>query len=270
MTEQGEVIAQKYNNYLTAAHNLELLLAGSLGASLLAEGKVYPKELGRAMDQLHESSRRTYSSLLETRGFIDFFRQATPIDALENSAIGSRPSRRSGQSGLRDLRAIPWVFSWNQSRFFLPGWYGVGSALEELQGSDPSLYRLMKENWMNWPFLRYLLYNIESSLESASVEWMKAYGRLVPSTSLRTHFLEQIVGEYNVTRRHLEIIMGIPLRKRRPRFFKTLHYRDEWLALLHAEQIRRLRRWRQSGSKEDLVDVLQSINAVAAGLRTTG
>lgn len=270
VTEQGEVIAQKYNNLLTAAHNLELLLAGCLGASLLSRPEDRVPGLEPAMDRLQESSHRTYAGLLASDGFVEFFRQATPIDALENSTIGSRPSRRTGRSGLGDLRAIPWVFSWNQSRFFLPGWYGVGSALEELGENEPDLHRQIRENWKNWPFLRYLLYNIESSLESASVDWMKAYGRLVGDPVLRRRFLRRIVGEYETTRRQLDAIMGEPLAVRRPRFFRTLHYRDEWLSLLHAEQIRRLRRWREAPSPEKLLDVLQSINAVAAGLRTTG
>ncbi|MEZ5278128.1 MAG: phosphoenolpyruvate carboxylase [Opitutaceae bacterium] len=271
-TEQGEVIAQKYNNHLTAAHNLELLVAGCLGAALLGEtgGQPDPEGLRCAMDVLKGTSHSAYTALVESAGFIEFFRQATPIDALENSSIGSRPSRRSGRSSLQDLRAIPWVFSWNQSRFFLPGWYGVGTALAALEKDEAFLYRELCRDWKRWSFSRYLLYNIESSIESASVDWMKAYASLVAKSGLRSEFLGRILEEYELTRHHLEAIMGDPLEVRRPRFYKTLHHRDEWLSLLHNAQIHRLRRWRRSGRDEDLLDVLQSVNAIAAGLRTTG
>ena len=139
LTEQGETIAQKYANGATANFNLELLLAGTAGTSLRpAGGPVVP--VGSAMENsvnlLVAASREVYEGLLRAPDFMEFYSQATPIDALEQSSIGSRPSRRTGQRTLADLRAIPWVFSWNQSRFYLPGWYGVGSALAKLREAD--------------------------------------------------------------------------------------------------------------------------------------
>ena len=115
LTEQGEVIGQKFNTATTASSNLETLLAGSLGAQLLTLAKEEPDEITGIMDRLAESSRLAYRELLETDGFVEFYRQATPIDAIERGRIGSRPSRRTGQASPQDLRAIPWVFSWNQS-----------------------------------------------------------------------------------------------------------------------------------------------------------
>ena len=122
LTEQGETIAQKYANRLTAVYNLELLFAGMTRATLLDWHSPEPAHpLEPTMDWLADESRQTYSRLLETDGFLTFFRQATPIDVIEESRIGSRPSRRTGQPALADLRAIPWVFSWSQARFYLSG-----------------------------------------------------------------------------------------------------------------------------------------------------
>ena len=120
LTEQGETIAQKYANLGTAHYQLEMLVAGTAGSSLLQENQPrLHNPMEGVIDDLIESSRQAYRQLLEADGFIDFFREATPIDVIESSRIGSRPSRRSGQRSLSDLRAIPWVFAWSQSRFFL-------------------------------------------------------------------------------------------------------------------------------------------------------
>ena len=134
LTEQGETIAQKYANRSTATYNLELLLAGVTGITLRQRHIHEPlDDPVSVVGELSESSRNAYRALLGMEGFIDFFRSATPIDALELSRIGSRPSRRTGQRSLADLRAIPWVFSWTQSRYYLPGWFGIGTALHRLQ-----------------------------------------------------------------------------------------------------------------------------------------
>ena len=136
MTEQGETIAQKYANRSTATYNLELLLAGVTGITLLQRHIREPvDDAVSVIGELSEFSRDAYRGLLAMEGFIEFFRSATPIDALELSSIGSRPSRRTGQRSLADLRAIPWVFSWTQSRYYLPGRFGIGTALHRLKGS---------------------------------------------------------------------------------------------------------------------------------------
>jgi phosphoenolpyruvate carboxylase len=127
LTEQGETIAQKYANRVTAAHNLELLLASTLDATQTdRHTAVDDHPLAPTMDRLSTTSRGVYRDLLTRDGFVRFFSQATPIDAIEMSSIGSRPARRNGRRTLDDLRAIPWVFSWNQARFYLSGWYGLG------------------------------------------------------------------------------------------------------------------------------------------------
>src|SRR3984885_7326147 len=122
LTEQGETIAQKYANRITAAYNLEILLAGVCGITLRQKNQAEPLDrIGEIASELSDTSRVAYRTLLNHPKFLDFFRTATPIDALELSSIGSRPSRRTGQHSLADLRAIPWVFSWTLSRYYLPG-----------------------------------------------------------------------------------------------------------------------------------------------------
>ena len=150
LTEQGETISQKYANRITAEHNLELLLAGAAGAAIAAPQPTQA-HLEPVMDRLADQSRGAYSSLLHTDGFIDFFRQATPIDVIESSRIGSRPPRRTGKPSIADLRAIPWVFSWSQSRFLLSGWFGLGSALSQLQFHEPDMHPDLCSHAIDWP-----------------------------------------------------------------------------------------------------------------------
>lgn len=270
ITEQGEVVAQKYSNHLTAALNLELIAAGAVRNRLLPASRAGANDLEDLLPWMADASARAYRALLETPGFLSFHRQATPIDVIEQSRIGSRPSRRTPGHSLATLRAIPWVFSWTQSRFYLPGWFGVGSALETLRKERPAEYAQLRAGWPRWTFLRYVIFNVESSLESASEEWMQSYAGLVEDASVRARFLEAIFGEYRRTRQEVAELSGGPLPGRRPRFFKTLHARDAGLALLHREQIRLLRRWRDAPDEGLLRELLLNANAIASGLRTTG
>jgi phosphoenolpyruvate carboxylase len=177
LTEQGETIAQKYANPATATYNLELLLAG-VTATTVQHGthSVEDPAFGPLMEKLAVTSRKAYRDLLDADGFLSFYRQATPIDALENSRIGSRPSRRTGRPSLADLRAIPWVFSWSQARYYIPGWYGMGSALSALSEEELALLTAHRRAW---PFWGYVLTNVESSLASADTELMDLYADLV-------------------------------------------------------------------------------------------
>jgi phosphoenolpyruvate carboxylase len=275
VTEQGETIAQKYGNRSTAAYNLELLLAGVTGTACLhARGEKPPHVLEPLAEKLANASRVAYRKLLEADGFMAFYRQATPIDALEHSRIGSRPSRRTGQASLADLRAIPWVFAWNQCRFYVPGWYGAGSGLASL--SDEEFAQLSKE-LKSWPFLHYVITNVESSLASTDRNLMTAYAGLVEDEGLRERLFGQVLAEYDLTRKMLEKLRGGELESKRPRMWKTLELRAEALKVLHHQQIALLRRWRALHKSEDeagatalLPEVLLSINAIASGLRTTG
>ena len=276
VTEQGETIAQKYANPLTATYNLELLLAGCAGTTIAhrAPGKDYTDTHG-VLDSLAEASKNAYESLLSADGFMTYFSEATPIDVLENAAIGSRPSRRTGRRTLADLRAIPWVFSWNQSRHYLPGWYGLGSGLEAIATSDPAAFALIQKRAKDWPFLRYALSNIESNVASVALDLMADYASLVGDSAIRTLFQQRIAEEYRRTCAMLEQVFGgNTLDQRRPRLVRTLALRDHGLRSLHAHQIGLIRRWRAEqavGNGKDLLpSLLLSVNAIASGLRTTG
>lgn len=272
VTEQGEVIAQKYNTPATATANLEWLLAGSLGAQILAPKVPKNTLVDSAMETLAKSSRGTYRELLDADGFLQFYREATPIDAIEQSRIGSRPARRTGKATLDDLRAIPWVFSWNQSRYYVPGWYGVGSALDALENQSPEAYQAIKDNLQTTPFLRYVFYNIESSISSSDEKWMRTYASLVKDSKIRKRILQQILDERSRTVQQLEKLFTRPLPIRRPRFFKTLSERDIPLAALHKKQIDLLKQFRANEEQAPAAtdQLLRVVNAIAAGLRTTG
>jgi phosphoenolpyruvate carboxylase len=275
LTEQGETIAQKFGNPATAAYNLELLLAGVTTATLQrapAEDAGHP--LAPLMDTVAAASMRAYRALLEAEGFVAFHRQATPIDALENARIGSRPSRRTGGATLADLRAIPWVFSWTQSRFYLTGWYGAGTALEGLGAAD---FGTLAAHLRRWPFLHYVVTNVETSLASSDPDLMRAYASLVADAAVRDRVLGLIEAEWRRTRSALDRLRGAGMSERRPRFARTLGLRAEALRVLHHQQIGLLRDWRghiARGATAEadamIPDLLLSINAIASGLRTTG
>jgi phosphoenolpyruvate carboxylase len=280
MTEQGETIAQKYANLANATFNLELLLAGA--AVTTARHRHEPPREDPCqpfLAGLAAASQRAYQEFLTAPGFISFYRQATPIDALEHSRIGSRPARRTGKKGhsIADLRAIPWVFSWTQARFYLPGWFGVGSALEDLKSTDPAGFQALKKALPHSTFLSYVLTNVETNLASANPDLIRAYSELVEDPALREDFLGRIIGEFEKTRAHLAELLDGDMRSRRPRMAKTLDIREIPLRVLHHQQIALLREWRGHLAAERkqeadalLPRLLLSINAIASGLRTTG
>lgn len=278
LTEQGETIAQKYANLGTATYNLELLLAGVTGVSVRQSHQTeIARPLKGVVNRLSKISRDTYQAFLKLPEFMAFYSQATPIDALERSSIGSRPSRRTGQRKLSDLRAIPWVFSWNQSRFYLPGWFGVGSALATLEKEDEENFLWLSKEQKNWPFLRFTITNVETNLASADLDLMEKYSALVEEEAVRETIFPIIRDEFLLTQTMISKVMGGNLTQRRPRFYKTLAVRADALLRLHEQQIVLLRKWRGLGKAGDTVEsdallpeVMLSINAIAAGLRTTG
>jgi len=215
--------------------------------------------------------------LLHTKGFLDFFRQATPIDAIEQSRIGSRPSRRTGQQSLADLRAIPWVFSWGQARFYLSGWYGVGTALRRLQVDHPDLYAQMPEALAQWTPLRYLISNVATSVAAVDGEVIAEYAALVEDEAIRKLFLSRIEREWELTKRQIEFVYAGELEAKRPNVQRMIQLRSQGLRILHNQQIRLLRRWRSyhrmgETTQADalLPQLLLSVNAIASGLGATG
>ncbi|MBI1289881.1 phosphoenolpyruvate carboxylase [bacterium] len=278
MTEQGETIAQKYANQITATYNLELLLAG-VAATTIKHGQSVPEHprYHETMMRLAATSQQAYRDLVEGEGFIQFWAAATPIDALEHSTIGSRPARRTGRRSLEDLRAIPWVFSWNQARYYVPGWFGLGTALARLGKEDAALFAVVEENASRWPILRNALYNVETSHASASPELMWEYAQLVDDGALRQRYYDLLMTEYRALEQMIDHLFHAPREKRRPRMIKTLRLREAGLQRLHRHQIALLKDWRTARANNAdaeasrlLPSLLLSVNAIAAGLRTTG
>jgi phosphoenolpyruvate carboxylase len=280
VTEQGEVVAQKYANRLTAATHLERLLAGATRWTLVHERELEDSRDAAAAELIEAAaiaSRDAYRELIDTEGFVEFFSQATPVDAIESSHIGSRPARRTGRRTIDDLRAIPWVFSWSQARFNVPGWYGVGSAFERVRESDAAGWKLLSRAAREWPFLTYLLHNVEFSVMAADPGLMAEYASLVENEALRASILERILDEHRLTRDILCELFGGHMDERRPRLIMAVEIRRHALLRLHREQIALLREWREAlrrdrtGEAERLLTILLvTVNAIAGGLKTTG
>ena len=178
---------------------------------------------------------------------------------------------------MADLRAIPWVFSWTQARYYLPGWFGVGTALERLEKEQPEAYETLRRESGGWPFVRYVLYNAENSLASADLAIMEQYASLVKDPALRKYQFDRISGEYLRTERMLNQFFGATRAERRPRLTRTLEMRAAGLRSLHELQIGLLREWRalraarkNTEAQALMPSLLLSVNAIASAERTTG
>jgi phosphoenolpyruvate carboxylase len=199
------------------------------------------------------------------------------VDVIECSHIGSRPARRTGQRTIKDLRAIPWVFSWSQARFNVPGWYGVGSAFERVRDTGPAGWKLLARAARDWPFLSYLLHNVEFSVVAADPALMAEYASLVEDQRLRAAVLGRILEEHRRTRDILCDLFGGDMERRRPRLVMAVGIRRHALLRLHREQIALLREWREAVRRDRaeeaeriLPALLVTVNAIAGGLKTTG
>ncbi|MCX6633959.1 MAG: phosphoenolpyruvate carboxylase [Acidobacteria bacterium] len=265
------MIAQKYANRVTAAFHLERLLAGVTCTSLVHEaGEAPPHPLEGVWSLVVEQSFQAYRRLVETDGFAMFFRQATPVDAIEQTRIGSRPSGRTGKPTLEDLRAIPWVFSWSQARFHLPAWYGVGTSLDWLRSERPSDWKALGDEIRNWPFLAYLLHNVEAGLMMADTEIMQLYASLVCGADLRRSLLGTVLAEYRLADTLISELFGGRPEERRPRLALAIQLRERALRQLHEEQVRLLAVWRAEATEDALQALLLTINAIALGQKMTG
>ncbi len=290
LTEQGEVISQKYANRITALYNLELLQAGTAGLTLGVfdktnirktkagdESAQTDQKLEEIINRLYDYSLESYQKLVQSEDFVRFYAQATPIDLIEMSSIGSRPARRTGKRTFQDLRAIPWVFSWSQARFFLTGWYGVGAALERLREQDQESFDLLSRNAIGYMPFRYIITSASSAIALTDIDIMKSYASLVDDNELAEHYLSLITDEFYRTKQMLELLYGHKLRDRRPRLYQMIDFRSERLKPLHELQIRQLKEWRRlkkddnnDQTAEKLPDMLLVLNAIASGLGTTG
>jgi phosphoenolpyruvate carboxylase len=279
ITEQGEVISLKYANLEIADRNMEQLVTSVLDTHLLAP-KHTPRERHSASweeyaQEIASASRDFYRNLVyETPGFVEFFRQATPIDLIENLRLGSRPSRRSNTRDLSQLRAIPWVFAWTQSRHLIPAWYGLGHGLEKfLAGHLPDGLDLLRQMYRHWPFFAVIIDNAEASLAKTDLYIARRYDALCRPESLRRQISSRIEEEYERTVRCvLEITESKQLLERQPVLQESIRLRNPYVDPLNFLQIRFLEKWRRDRQPSpELVRLLQiTVGGIAFGMKSTG
>jgi phosphoenolpyruvate carboxylase len=276
LTEQGEVISDHYGNRTIAAAQVDIFLAAVAEASLLDDAA--PAVAGQqerwaaVMDGISASAYAKYRSLVEHEGFVPYFLSSTPIEELADLNMGSRPARRRGQAdGIAELRAIPWVFAWTQSRQIIPGWYGFGTAIEaavETGGLD-----LLRAMFAGWPFVQSLVSNIEMALTKTDMEIAERYVQDLVDPRLHPIF-EDIRREHARTLRWVLALTGQrELLDRLPVLQRTLRVRAPYIDPLNYLQILLLRRIRAAGTDADPLlrrSLLLSINGIAAGLKNTG
>ncbi len=272
VTEQGETIASRYADPALAHRHLDQIVSAVLLASAAPVASDTPGAWRAAMDEMGTAAREVYHDLVErTPGFLDYWRAATPIDEISRLRLGSRPTARRGGALTRDaVRAIPWVFSWMQSRFNLPGWYGLG-ALAIIDGER------LRQMYAGWPFFRAILDNAEMSLLKADMGIAALYSDLVPDRALGAAVFARIEEEYARARAaileatgHRELMDGDPVIQR------SVHLRNPYVDPLNYVQVEMLRRLRALPDPEGPEAerhrqvIVVTINGIAAGLRNTG
>lgn len=274
ITEQGEMIADRYGHPAIAERHLEQVLDAVLRTSFPdAAAGADPKWLA-ALDELAESARKHYRALVyDTKEFLAYFEQATCIGEIAELKIGSRPARRSGARSIEELRAIPWVFSWMQSRHTLPGWFGLGSAVSEFLRANPDGLAMLSDMYARWPFWRTLIDNSQMILAKADMVIARLYADLVSDQELASRVYGRIESEYRAAVDAVCRITGqSALLERAPVLGTSIERRNPYVDPLSFIQLVLLDRLRnQSGSRDELVTaVLESINGVASGLKNTG
>jgi phosphoenolpyruvate carboxylase len=271
LTEQGEIIALRYSNPGLAHRHLEQLASAVILASAPLPPQPVPQKWRDAMTQMSTAAQRAYRGLVyETPGFIEFWQSATPLDEIKHLQIGSRPASRAQAGAVNQIRAIPWVFSWMQSRFNLPGWYSLGAGLSAV--SDLSLLREMYEGWA---FFQTLLSNAEMSLLKADMDISALYMDLVPDKKLADEIFSAICAEYERARDAiLSISRHTALLEREPVTQQAIQLRNPYVDPLNYIQVETLRRLRSNPAPEEteaLREVMAvTINGIASGLRNTG
>jgi phosphoenolpyruvate carboxylase len=279
LTEQGEVIAAKYAEPQLARRNLESLVAATLESTLLdVEGLGDAAEPAYAvLDELATLAQRAYADLVhDTPGFVEYFKASTPVSEIGSLNIGSRPTSRKPTESISDLRAIPWVLAWSQSRVMLPGWYGTGSAFEQWIAAGPESeadrVATLHDLYERWPFFAGVLSNMAQVLAKSDLGLAARYSGLVADESLRRRVFDKIVDEHQRTIAMHKLITGQDdLLADNPALARSVFNRFPYLEPLNHLQVELLRRYR-SGDDDELVQrgILLTMNGLASALRNSG
>ena len=275
ITEQGEVIAAKYAEPRIAHRNLETLVAATLESTLLdveglgeAAGPAY-----EVLDDLAARAQRAYAELVhETPGFVEYFKASTPVSEIGALNIGSRPTSRKPTTSIFDLRAIPWVLAWSQSRVMLPGWYGTGSAFEQWIAEGDGRLQVLRDLYVRWPFFSTVLSNMAQVLAKSDMGLAARYSELVEDQTLRARVFDKILAEHERTIRMCMLITGQDdLLADNPALARSVFNRFPYLEPLNHLQVELLRRYR-SGDTDELVQrgILLTMSGLATALRNSG
>src|SRR6267378_3589423 len=272
LTEQGEVIASKYADPENGRHNLEILAAATLEASLVVNPEDGRGRRAQIMEELSQLALAAYRGLVrETPGFMEFFRGATPFSEIARLNIGSRPASRRDSERLEDLRAIPWVFSWSQCRVMLPGWYGFGAAVSQWLEKKRGTLQELREMHASWPFFRALLSNLDMVLAKTDLGIAARYAELA-DTRAREAVFPLIEAEWRAARDRLFAITGeSDFLADNPTLARSIRNRFAYLDALNHIQLALLRRYRAGDTDERTPRAIHlSINGSAAALRNSG
>ncbi len=295
LTEQGEILASRYSDIEQAMRHIEQIVSAVLVASAPEDlppaprgfaarsHRVSPRQIPdawrAAMDRMSQAARGAYRRLVyETPGFLQFWKAATPLDEIKQLTIGSRPvSRQGGDEQVTRIRAIPWVFSWMQSRVNLPGWYGLGSGLNAVLQEGPSGLQTLQGLYNEWPFFRNLLDNAEMALAKGDMDIASIYSELVPDEKIRTEIFAAIQVEYRSTAAAIQAIKNeSELMQAEPVIQRSIKLRNPYvdpLNYLQVEMLRRIRALEDQGGEEARAlreVIILTINGIASGLSNTG